>query len=420
MKNFVNILAIILCLTSVSNALKSNKMKTNSRLSLLNQIKNTKLQKKIKEDLNVAIVIELGSKVLKIGYAGENAPKYDVEFAVGFPKSAGALEKDIYIGNEVLDHIDELDVKYPVEHGIVTNWNHFEIVVEFVIKNVLKADASKHPFLVTEAPLNPKANREKMTQIFFEKFHVPSFYVAINAVLTLYASGRTTGITLLIEDGVTHTVPIYEGYALPHAIIRLDLALNDLSNYFAQLLEESNQKLSFEESREALLQNGKVAFDFDEVLNGSIPILDVKTSLSTGTQVSIHDEATRAVETLFQPAFIGMESSGIHETTYNSIMKCDVDIRKDLYANTVIAGIGSTFPGLADRMKKEVGALAPPTMKIKIIAPPERKDSAWIGGSIIASLSTFKQMWISKQEYNESGPSIVHRKCFLKNKSKKN
>ena len=107
-----------------------------------------------------------------------------------------------------------------------------------------------------------------------------------------------------------------------------------------------------------------------------------------------------------------MESCGIHETTFNSIMKCDVDIRKDLYANTVLSGGTTMYPGIADRMQKEITALAPSTMKIKIIAPPEHKYSVWIGGSILASLSTFQQMWISKQEYDESGPSIVHRKCF--------
>ena len=97
---------------------------------------------------------------------------------------------------------------------------------------------------------------------------------------------------------------------------------------------------------------------------------------------------------------------------YNSIMKCDIDIRKDLYANIVLSGGSTMFPGIADRMQKEITAMAPQSMKIKIIAPPERKYSVWIGGFILASLSTFTSMWISKQEYDESGPSIVHRKCF--------
>ena len=131
-----------------------------------------------------------------------------------------------------------------------------------------------------------------------------------------------------------------------------------------------------------------------------------------GQVITIGNERFRCPETLFQPSFIGMESAGIHETLYNSIMKCDVDIRKDLYANIVLSGGSTIFHGLADRMEKEISALAPPTMKIKVIAPPERKYSSWIGGSILASLSTFQQMWISKQEYDESGPSIVHQKCF--------
>jgi actin-related protein len=128
--------------------------------------------------------------------------------------------------------------------------------------------------------------------------------------------------------------------------------------------------------------------------------------------ITIGNERFRAPESLFQPSFIGQETCGLHETTYNSIMKCDVDIRRELYQNVVISGGSTMFPGFADRMQKELEALAPSSMKIKVIAPPERKYSVWIGGSILASLSTFQSMWINKQEYDESGASIVHRKCF--------
>jgi len=140
--------------------------------------------------------------------------------------------------------------------------------------------------------------------------------------------------------------------------------------------------------------------------------LEKSYELPDGQVITVGNERFRAPEALFQPNFLGMEARGIHETTYNSIMKCDVDIRKDLYANIVLSGGTTMYAGIADRMQKEMTNLAPSAMKIKIIAPPERKYSVWIGGSILASLSTFQAMWISKQEYDESGPSIVHRKCF--------
>lgn len=366
-----------------------------------------------------AAVIDNGSGFCKAGLAGEDAPKSVFPSVVGKPKMQGLLvgtdQREAYVGDEAIYKRGVLNLYHPIEHGLVTNWDDMEKIWHHCYFTELLIPPEEHPCLMTESPLNPKISREKMTQNLFEIFNVPFFYVAPQSVLALYASGRTTGIVVDSGDGVTHSVPIYEGYALPHAIMKLEVAGRDVSDYLAAHLKGKGEGVDRELAQQIKERNCYVALNFEnEERNFKEGYgKDAGYQLPDGKNINLNELQFKAAEVMFKPSLIGKENlPGIHELIQQSIMKCDPDIRKDLYANITLAGGNSMFPQIAERLNYELSEVAPSNTKVKVSAPSERKYTGWIGGSIIASLSTFQVMWITKSEFDEHGAGIVHRKCF--------
>ncbi|OQV16170.1 Alpha-centractin [Hypsibius exemplaris] len=369
---------------------------------------------------NVPVVIDNGSGLIKAGFAGDQVPKSHFPNFVGRTKytrlMAGGLEGDIFVGPRADEHRGLLSLKYPMEHGIVTDWSDMERVWRYVYsKEQLHTDPEEHPVLLTEPPNNPRRNREKMAEIFFETFNVPAAYISLQAVLSLYSTGRTTGLVLDCGDGVTHAVPIFNGFAIQHCIQRTDIGGRDVTNWMRWLLMKEGHTFhttsEFEVVRQIKERMCYLALDPDKE---ELKDKDATGSyqLPDGTIIDIGPSRFRAPELLFQPHLFGSEWSGIHEVLHTAIRKSDLDLRKSLYSNIILSGGSTLIRGFGDRLLQEIKVLAPKDNKVRIAAPQERMYSIWIGGSILASLETFRRMWISKKEYQAEGMRVVHRKTF--------
>ncbi|KIR55828.1 actin-2 [Cryptococcus gattii Ru294] len=367
---------------------------------------------------NQPVVIDNGSGNIKAGFAGEEQPSCYIPSFVGRPKHprvmAGAIQDNLFIGRRAQEFRGLLKIKYPMEHGVVMDWDDMERIWGWVYGEGLKALSEEHPVLLTEAPLNPRQNRDIAAQIFFETFNVPAFFTSVQAVLSLYSSGRTTGIVLDSGDGVTHAVPVFEGFSMPHAVRRIDLAGRDVTDHLQLLLRKAGHNLHTSAEKEVVrTMKEKTCY---LALNPAKEEKDQSGAweefrLPDGKVIQLGTERFLAPEILFNPELVGQEYPGVHQVIVDSINRTDLDLRKSLFSNIVLSGGSTLCTGFGDRLLNEVKKLALKDVKLKIYAPPERKYSTWIGGSILAGLSTFKKMWVSADEYKED-PDIIHKKAF--------
>ncbi|XP_070619010.1 actin, cytoplasmic type 5-like isoform X2 [Erythrolamprus reginae] len=340
----------------------------------------------------VALVVDNGTRNCRAGVAGEDLPRTVLPPVIGRPKTQSPAEdtdrKAYYVGSDAQSRRDILTLKSPIENGFIRNWDDMEKIWHHVFHNELQVAPEERPVLLTERPLNIKSHREKMTQIMFESFH-------------------SNGMDL---------VPVYEGYAVGPAIVRMDMGSEDLTDFLLRMLNERGYKINPEE-REVVEDIKEkfcyVASDFEKEMATATPSsLEKKYELPDGQVITIDTERFRCPEGLFQPGHLGQQHCGIHETVFSAVMKCDQDRRSAMFKNVVLAGGTSMFPGFVERLQPEMTALVSSNTEVKIIAPPNRTCSAWVGGSLLASLPQFQQIYISKEEYEECGPVLVRQKCY--------
>ncbi|KAJ5066287.1 actin-related protein 2-a-related [Anaeramoeba ignava] len=375
------------------------------------------------------IVCDNGTGYVKVGYAGANFPRYTYPSMLGRPvlrfeeKVEDVEIKDIMVGEEAAKVRNMLQISYPLENGIVRNWEDMEILYDYTFEK-LGIDGPNNSILLTEAPLNPTSNREKMAELMFEKYNFKSIYIATQALLVLYAQGLMTGIVVDSGDGVTHIIPVYEGFALPHSIKRIDIAGRDITKYLIKLLLLRGYELLIL----ILLLKLKEKFcyvccdlELEKRLALETTCLIKPFTLPDGRVIKIGSERFEAPEILFQPGIIDVESVGVSEALFNVIQSTPIDIRPKLYEHVVLSGGSSMFPGISTRLEQDVKELyLQKVLKgdrsrlkrfgLKIEDPPRRKHMVFLGGAVLADvLSKNPTVWVSNQEWRSKGKTSLKK-----------
>jgi actin len=262
-----------------------------------------------------------------------------------------------------------------------------------------------------------------MLEITFETFNIPSYGVAPQPVLSLYASGPqqygpqfcvwcSKGICVEIGDGLTQIAPVFENYLIAPAFHKMNLGGCDLHSWHNRLLNEAGYTLNRTESKLILEKLSYVALDFNAEMEKAANTRDLNAlyTLPDGREINLENERFRGPELFFNPGLNVIDEDGIGEATLKCIRKCPHAIQKEMFANIVVSGGSTMFPGFAERVERKIIGLSPVFTKVRVIAVPWRKYTAWIGGSIVTQLPTFRKILISREDYKQTGAGIVHRK----------
>ncbi|XP_076658271.1 actin-related protein 2 isoform X1 [Halictus rubicundus] len=385
------------------------------------------------------IVCDNGTGFVKCGYAGANFPAHIFPSIVGRPiiravNKIGDIDvkqeyciRDLMVGDEASKLRSMLEISYPMQNGIVRNWEDMCHVWDYTFgKEKMNINPRECKILLTEPPMNPITNREKMIEVMFEKYGFAGTYIAIQAVLTLYAQGLISGVVVDSGDGVTHICPVFEEYALPHLTRRLDIAGRDITMHLIKLLllrgYAFNHSADFETVR---MMKEKLCYigyniETEEKLALETTVLVESYTLPDGRVIKVGGERFAAPEALFQPHLINVEAQGIAELVFSTIQAADIDIRSELYKHIVLSGGSTMYPGLPSRLEREIKQLYLQRVlkndtsklskfKLRIEDSPRRKDMVFMGGAVLAEITKDRDVWITREEYEEKGLNVLKK-----------
>jgi actin-related protein len=373
------------------------------------------------DDEDPVVIIDNGSGMGKAGLSTDQGPTAVFPEVVGKPKAKYRHEcgdRTYFVGNEVLDPSNrgKLSLSYPLENGIIENMGQMEAIWEYIYDDLLKVSANEYPVLLTEPPFNPKPNRERITEIMFETFQVPDLNISIQGVLALLGQGHMTGLVVDSGDGVTHTVPVYDGYAITHAAQRLNLAGRELNVQLAKRLAIRDICLTTSQDQEQVraMKEKCCYVSLDPANERAEP---VTYKFPDGRTVELRDERHLVPEALFNPELVGDESEGLSKLAWKSISQCEIDIRKTLMRNVVLSGGTTMFPFFEKRLQNELKNLcaASAASSVNVVASANRNFAVWQGAKVSASVRYYNMaQWRSAEEYDEYGPAFIHEKLAFR------
>ena len=367
------------------------------------------------------VVIDVGSGLVKAGFGGEDGPRSIFNSIVGTPKQVGLMVgmelQERYVGDDAISKYEIMNFSYPIQRGEVTDWDKFENLMHFLLYSEMKVVPEEVSILITESPRTSRENREKLTEILFETFNVKRLHIANSSMLGLFSYGKTSG--LIVDSGfnITSTVPVYEGYPLSHASIRINIGGEDLSKNLLSMIQNNLDETYIDIKGRILADDIKEKLGY-LLLNpdDGDDVKDVTYELPDGKKIDLSKELYKANEILFSPNEENEKEKGllsIKNMVIDSINKCDNEIKNDIKENICLTGGTTLLKNFPEKLKNELSESSEGA-NFNLSAEQERLFSTWIGGSIVSSLDNFQFMWVNKKEYTDNGKNllVIDSKCF--------